>query len=960
MITEVYIEVSAPGASQSIYDKLDLYSDENIVIKYNIKDSGDIKKVFSTYSQTFTVPQSDRNNLILNYPFNTAVTRTAIKYINAKLYINHQLMKVGKVSVSQGSYKMGDGASYTLQFFTALKTMKDLVGDDMLTKMGATQSFVWDYTNVYDRMVNGTNEDLLVPLISNKRVWTYNTGAINDIKWVNSSATVAKSITIDELRPMIKFKYVMDAIIDYYKLNIDCPLFSRSEYTNLYIYGTSNILATPPTVLLANGNWTDYLYYPLYLNPPYGTPTAHNWDITSTGGLVGGLPTGTHSLTYNSAGGQNFNVDGNRVTFILNLYTQLVLPTPEVVTVEVTYVDERTATKGNILRTVTLTDVNISDTSLANFKDSWVIKPSDFGGIDTVGGAKGPLKFSIRIVASTSLTWNSVYEISSSTARNFIKTRATYYMKNSASNLAGESGLNYLKAIPDMKVIDFISSFFKMFNIKVIEDRLKGDLMYWNTPSDFVGIDKDFTPYVDIEKHTVATQDIYSKYILTHKQPKYKSSMDYKSAMVGNTSSNEYGQLIYSVDNPIIKSEYKVETAFSIIPPVIIPATQVETYYGFDSSSGTADATFTTVYKPNYGEMTLFYNNGPVPLYDEFGQGITFSFRADTVSKSFMTFSLFSQKDNLDEELYTTSLGFKDEINIEPAFIFEKNLFTNYYKDLILNLNEDNCRLFTYKAYLPTKEIMEFDLRNQIIIGDKKYNVETAEINIITGEAKLMLINIPLAVYGYQPITYVPPYVPPAPILPTNPTTFSASGDILLSWLGAYDVTGIQYYEISYKPVLSATWSSPLITSWFSYNLTLAPDNYDFRLRTRNNNNDWSADYIYTTYDTTYGVDSTPPTEPTSIYAYSNFGQYYDGYSNFDMDVYLDFSGASDNVAIDGHELYIDTGFGMVNTAYEVTSNGFGYYLMGSVAQYSSVGVGVKIKDTSGNYSNLVYTSIIA
>ena len=43
---------------------LDLFSDEQIVVNSTVQNITDIGKVFTDFSQTFTIPCSDRNNQI--------------------------------------------------------------------------------------------------------------------------------------------------------------------------------------------------------------------------------------------------------------------------------------------------------------------------------------------------------------------------------------------------------------------------------------------------------------------------------------------------------------------------------------------------------------------------------------------------------------------------------------------------------------------------------------------------------------------------------------------------------------------------------------------------------------------------------------------------------------------------------------------------------------------------------
>ena len=63
MIVEVYIEGQ----------RLDLHNDEGINVKQVSKDLKDISKIYGDFSQSFTVPASNRNNEIFKHYYNANI-----------------------------------------------------------------------------------------------------------------------------------------------------------------------------------------------------------------------------------------------------------------------------------------------------------------------------------------------------------------------------------------------------------------------------------------------------------------------------------------------------------------------------------------------------------------------------------------------------------------------------------------------------------------------------------------------------------------------------------------------------------------------------------------------------------------------------------------------------------------------------------------------------------------------
>ena len=58
--------------------RLDLFDDEEITINLSVQNIQDISKVFTDFTQGFTVPASPRNNEILQHYYNSNITESTI------------------------------------------------------------------------------------------------------------------------------------------------------------------------------------------------------------------------------------------------------------------------------------------------------------------------------------------------------------------------------------------------------------------------------------------------------------------------------------------------------------------------------------------------------------------------------------------------------------------------------------------------------------------------------------------------------------------------------------------------------------------------------------------------------------------------------------------------------------------------------------------------------------------
>ena len=118
MITALYIGV----------DKLDLYKDDNVIIKSSVSKIEDITKVFTDVSESFTVPASDINNAIFKHYYESDVLNgfDARKKVDGVIELDGINYKVGKFKLNKVSLKGNIPSDYNIDFFGNLVDLKDL------------------------------------------------------------------------------------------------------------------------------------------------------------------------------------------------------------------------------------------------------------------------------------------------------------------------------------------------------------------------------------------------------------------------------------------------------------------------------------------------------------------------------------------------------------------------------------------------------------------------------------------------------------------------------------------------------------------------------------------------------------------------------------------------------------------------------------------------------------------
>ena len=132
--------------------KADMNASESITIKDAIKKSKDVGKVFTSYTNPFSLPASKSNNIIFKRFSNNKVYEgfdPRRKY-GAKIQLNGVDFKKGYIKLNKVSLKDNLPNKYDVQFFGELASLKDTLSETKLRDLSglAKYSFPFNYTNV--------------------------------------------------------------------------------------------------------------------------------------------------------------------------------------------------------------------------------------------------------------------------------------------------------------------------------------------------------------------------------------------------------------------------------------------------------------------------------------------------------------------------------------------------------------------------------------------------------------------------------------------------------------------------------------------------------------------------------------------------------------------------------------------------------------------------------------------
>lgn len=212
--------------------RIDTFDDEKIQVTSTLQNVNDIAKIFTDYSQSFSVPASRNNNEIFGYWYENANDNgfdQRTRY-NGYIEIDSQVFRIGRWQIESAEIKDGQVNNYKLTFYGLLRSLLDTFGEDKLIDLTDINQYSFAYTGNNVRSRIQTEGDVIYPLISSERVWQYGGGGNLDISQ-NSHA-----ININELFPAIRVARLFDAIEAKYGVNFQGNFLSDPRFTKLYLW----------------------------------------------------------------------------------------------------------------------------------------------------------------------------------------------------------------------------------------------------------------------------------------------------------------------------------------------------------------------------------------------------------------------------------------------------------------------------------------------------------------------------------------------------------------------------------------------------------------------------------------------------------------------------------------------------------------------------------------------------
>ena len=724
---------------KSDFVRLDMFNDESVTITDTIKNTKDISKVFTPFSQQFNVPASKHNSkLFRHYEDNDVVNSFDARFrVDALIKLNGTDYKKGKLRLNSVTMKDNKAHAYKLVFFGETIELKDILGEDDLSRLEFPSSlnFAYDYATIKSKFIS-TSGDVCFPLITHSKNMRYSNAGYK--------STAGDFLNQFDIKPALKLRAIIEAIETTYDIDLSNDFFNSTDFRSIYmwLHRESGFMSNAD-----EGGGLQTLEARFYL------PTDANLDFDS----------GTDVRPVNIYG----HTVGRRLK--LNF------------TITAGGSDEYNLT---ILRSSD-NAILVNEDLTGSLNEDFIFTTYDVFGI-----AYGQGVFDVKILLTTesTLTFSevqitaTVQELGNQFILDVDDVATGVY---TLSALATSNQVIISRQIPKMKVIDFLTNIFKMFNLVAYKENDQIQALPFN---DFnaQGTSYDITKYVDVSKSTIEK-------VLKYKNVKFgfKSKQSFLIQNQQEILGNDFAGESYpnSNDNEWDGGEFKVELDFE----KMLYERLSNSNTGALSTIGQG-AMLDKDFNATIGAPLLLYIKNQTT-------SDTFKFKNSGTGGDPDDITAYNRPSQIfvptsgTVAAASSSLNFGIEIDEFFRDVKGINLFSKYYADYLLSIYDRQGRIKKIDAFLPLHILLNYNLNDKFIIGNKSYRINSIKTNLLTNKSSLELYTLSESATGVSSSQFSI-----LPRLAALNVTATSSSSVTLSWtpaggLNTDNITGYDVYK---------------------------------------------------------------------------------------------------------------------------------------------------------------------
>lgn len=553
--------------------RIELFSDEKISVTSSLQDINDISKVFTDYSQSFTVPATANNNAIFKHWYDNDVDNGYDARTRKDAYIELDTIpfKKGKIQLEKAQYKNGDLDNYQITFFGYIVSLKDKFNNLNLKDLNYSSLYFNYGGTAVKNIITGGDNDVKFPLISSLNNWQYDTNGTTKEDW--DITKIATPIYYTDLFPAVRLQKLLVAIQNTIGINFEGEFLNDDRFKRAFVW-------------FKNGNE----FVPAY------APTKINFNsVTST--------TGYASL---------FDTTNDVLKYVDPQY-------PEVINKSFIYI------------TFNSSGINCGIFTYKNgVKINEVFFLTQTSEVKVGVPLDGTGDYSFYISTQLPVQYTSYYEFETGifTSSSYTKVKDL----KAIQGIPATSSLFLDLAIyaPDIKVQDFFSGILNAFNLTCYsEDGYNykvEQLENWYLN----GTVKDLSEYAITDNIEISKADLYKTINF-----KYAESNNILAENYNLRSTTPYGDLIYNAE--VDGSEYTVQLPFSTMLHQKFTGTSLQVGYSLDINLSPIIPPIVLLYDYGVKRASSFYfNDGSYSTrileYHMFGQDTNISGQNYTIN----------------------------------------------------------------------------------------------------------------------------------------------------------------------------------------------------------------------------------------------------------------------------------------------------------------------------------------
>ena len=729
--TQLYIDTSDNTIDEEAnYELVDFFDFESIEITETIKNIQEFDVVFTDYTKEFVVPANSRNNRIFQHYYSTSLINSFDARIKkrARIFINGIFFKQGYIRLTAAKIKNGYPYAYNLTFFGALSGLGDVIGEDKLADLDYLNRFDHEFnlSNVSSGLKKGlqyngatmeefTNisRDIIYPLISVQNKWFYDGSGVSadaefqegssvNIYKDNGGADASYGLRHTQLKPAIKVAHIFKAIDERYdSINIkpDC-----------FVYGSK----------------LDELYLLL-----------HNKKGSLTQG-IGGEETFSKTFISQSVNGRtDFDTSGaDQELLPINTYTRFEFNQQARNRTEIQFsVTINSPISGDVEYTMEILDgttILTSKTSTSLGSDSIQYE------LESINYKTWDIRFRITSNGSVAdydvdMTIDEFYETRSYSASisdsPWSSNDKTHTYPSIEGSYTFPQRAEIIRQVPDMKIIDFMTGIFKMFNLvaKVDDNTGEIDILPLNDYY-LTGQERDITNYVDTFNYDIERLQLYGNINFKYEDASTFGLVNHNEIQQDNFGDLEFDATDNGKNNNFVfdKGNYDVEIPFEKLYFSRLrdenngALTNICESWLVDEDQEPATPKPVLFFGINTSVDTSVYKFG---LRDE---------------ASFIATYNRGSNSNSDGSL---SINFGREVDEYTLQVNENSLFNTYYDSYVSNMFRNESRNLKIEGRLPLSFLFEYSLADRLIVNGAPYIINEITTNLNTNKSQLDLIT---------------------------------------------------------------------------------------------------------------------------------------------------------------------------------------------------------------------------